>query len=137
MISTKTALDRLLKITRKKTKETVLVEECLNRILADNLEAKHNQPPFHASTMDGYALKRQNKIEGCKFKIVGQCAAGESFKGILKYNQAIRIFTGAPIPKGANWVIIKEDVSIVKNHIVVNQTVEQNNFIRKKGSDFT
>ncbi|PQM62703.1 MAG: molybdopterin molybdenumtransferase MoeA [Rhodobacteraceae bacterium] len=136
MISTEEALKKLLRLVKKKSKHRVPIEDCADRILANDLVAKHSQPPFSASSMDGYALKSKNKNPGTILRIVGECAAGKSFNGILKNNEAVKIFTGAPLPQGADCVVIKEDVTVQNNFVKINETIEFSNFIREKGIDF-
>ena len=137
MISTKTALDRMLKRTKKRNKQSIPINECYNRVLATDALAKHSQPPFDTAAMDGFAIKKRNKIAGTKLTVIGQCAAGENFNGLVKINQAVRIFTGAPLPKGADCIVIQEDVFIKADTIIINQTSETSDFIRKSGSDFS
>ena len=137
MISTSLALHKLLKLAKKKAEESICIQDCCDRVLAKSLVANHDQPPFCTSAMDGYAVKKQSKIHGAKLKIVGVSSAGENYKGTIKINEAVRIFTGAPLPEGADCVIIQEDVYLKNEHVIVNQNREKNNFIREKGSDFS
>ena len=136
MISTSLALQKLLKLAKEKDKESICIQDCSDRVLATSLVANHDQPPFCASAMDGYAIKKQSKVNGAKFKIVGQSAAGDNYKGKIKLNEAVRIFTGAPVPEGADCVIIQEDVYLKNEYLIVNQN-RKNNFVREKGSDFS
>jgi molybdopterin molybdotransferase len=85
--------------------ETVSIYEAAGRILAKDLRAKLTQPPFAASAMDGYAVRAADIafIPAC-LKVIGSSAAGHGFNG-----EAVRIFTGAPVPAGADTVVIQED----------------------------
>ena len=96
MISTNIALKHLLKLSEVKNTEVVPLEECSNRVLANNLIASHNQPPFDCSAMDGYALNIDDKIAGYVLRIIGESAAGKNYAGMVKSGEAVRIFTGAP-----------------------------------------
>lgn len=137
MISRKLALSRLLELTRVQDTEVITIEECSNRVLAHKLVALHNQPPFDCSAMDGYALNLDDKVPGRVLKVVGEAAAGQNYDGVVELGEAVRIFTGAPIPLGANCVVIQEDVCAKKkNNIVLNKTLEKKHFVREKGLDF-
>ncbi len=78
------------------------------RVLAADMIARLSQPPFAAAAMDGYAI-RWADLPG-PWRIVGEAAAGRGWTGIIAPGQAARIFTGAPIPAGADTIIIQEDV---------------------------
>ena len=136
MISTQRALKELLTKVKKKNKEKISIEDCQDRVLADNLEAKHSQPPFSTSAMDGYAINKRDKISGAKLKVIGEAAAGKNFNGKIRAAEAVRIFTGAPLPAGANTIVIQEDVKLKESKIIINQNFDETTFIRKKGSDF-
>lgn len=136
MISTSAALTHLLKLTTIQKKEVIPIEECYNRVLANNLVAQHSQPPFSCSAMDGYALNLKNKVAGSVLRVVGESAAGQGYENIVKLEEAVRIFTGAPLPQGTNCVVIQEDVYLENRHITINNTLEESHFVRKMGSDF-
>ena len=137
MISVSSALKNLLKLTKRQRSESVLIEHCYDRILAKDLVASYNQPPFRSSAMDGYAINLNDKIVGRILKVVGESAAGQSFDLIVRSEEAVRIFTGAPLPDGTNCIVIQEDVSVKNNHIILKDGMEQSHFVREKGSDFS
>jgi molybdopterin molybdotransferase len=136
MISFEHALSKLLLLANKIDVEEVNLEEAYSRILANDAISSRDQPPFDASSMDGYALKKIDKLPNKKLSVVGKVAAGNSFKGTIEKGEAVRIFTGAPIPSGANSILIQEDAEELDSFIRIRQKVEKNDFIRKKGCDY-
>ena len=136
MISFEHALSKLLFLANKIDVEEVNLEEAYSRILANDAISSRDQPPFDASSMDGYALKKIDKFPNKKLSVVGKVAAGNSFKGTIEKGEAVRIFTGAPIPSGANSILIQEDAEELDSFIRIRQKVEKNDFIRKKGCDY-
>ena len=107
MISFEQALSKLLSLAKQLESEMVSIEDASCRILASDAIATRNQPPFDASAMDGYALQKSDKLPNKKLSIIGRVAAGGSFDGYVNKNQAVRIFTGAPLPAGADTVLIQ------------------------------
>ena len=136
MISFEHALSKLLFLANKIDVEEVNLEEAYSRVLAYDAISSRDQPPFNASSMDGYALKKIDKLSNKKLLVVGKVAAGNSFEGTIKKGEAVRIFTGAPMPDGANSVLIQEDVEELNNFITIREKIEKNDFIRKKGCDY-
>jgi molybdopterin molybdotransferase len=76
----------------------VTLDEAAGRVLAADLAALRDQPPFNASAMDGYAVRAQEAQAGARLRNVGTSRAGKRFDGVLGAGEAVRIFTGAPIP---------------------------------------
>ena len=103
-------------------------------MLAEDAIAQRDQPPFAASAMDGYAVKGP-VYGGEVYTVIGEAAAGTAFSGKVGPNQAIRIFTGAPVPEGADTVVIQEDITRDDNHIKVTGNHNGDN-IRPAGGDF-
>tara|TARA_B100001057_G_scaffold222061_1_gene222493 strand:+ start:579 stop:1757 length:1179 start_codon:yes stop_codon:yes gene_type:complete len=136
MISFEHALSKLLFLANKIDVEEVNLEEAYSRVLANEAISSRDQPPFDASSMDGYAVKKIDKLPNKKLLVVGKVAAGKSFKGTIKKGEAVRIFTGAPMPSGANSILIQEDAEELDNFIKIRQKVEKHDFIRKKGCDY-
>ncbi len=89
--------------------ETVSLEASLGRVLAQTITAPRPQPPFDASAMDGWAIRRADYAPGKAFAIAGESAAGKAYPHEVRTNQAVRIFTGAPVPAGADLVVIQEE----------------------------
>ena len=136
MISFEHALSKLLFLANKIDVEEVNLEEAYSRVLANEAISSRDQPPFDASSMDGYALKKIDKLPNKKLLVVGKVAAGKSFKGTITKGEAVRIFTGAPVPSGADSILIQEDAEELDNFIKIRQKVEKNDFIRRKGCDY-
>ena len=136
MISFEQALSKILYLADKIDFEEVKLEESYSRVLAHDSISFRDQPPFDASAMDGYALNKIDKLPSKKLSVIGKVAAGNSFDRTVGKGQAVRVFTGAPMPKGTNSVLIQEDAEELENFITINQIVEKKDFVRKKGCDY-
>ena len=136
MISFEQALSKLLFLAKKIDIEEVKIEEACGRVLREKTISSRDQPPFDASSMDGYALKKLDKLPGKKLLVIGKVAAGAFFEGNVVEGQVVRVFTGAPMPTGTNSVLIQEDAVEVENVITIQDKVEENDFVRKKGCDY-
>jgi molybdopterin molybdotransferase len=97
--------------------ETVPLAQAIGRVLAEDVAAVRDQPPFPASAMDGWAL-RSADAPGA-LAIVGESAAGHGYERALSPGQAVRIFTGAAVPQGADTVVIQEDAVREGDRVVV------------------
>ena len=106
-------------------------------VLAAPLEALHTQPPFDASAMDGYAV-RSADIESLPItlRIAGEAAAGHGFKGALGVGEAVRIFTGAPVPAGTDAIVIQENTRRAGNTVSIIEGRADPEHIRPRGGDF-
>ena len=97
-------------------KEMVFLQGAIGRVLAENVEAERDQPPFPRSPLDGYALRAAD-VDGASrdnpkiLQVIGKIYAGSVFRGVVGPGQAVRLMTGAPIPEGADTVIRQEDTS--------------------------
>jgi molybdopterin molybdotransferase len=111
MILVSDALAHLFALTKQLPVETVPLSQANGRTLATPVSANRDQPPFSASAMDGYAIVAEGAEPGKSYEVSGESAAGHAFKGTVAPGQAVRIFTGAPVPEGAARVIIQEDVT--------------------------
>lgn len=136
MISVAEALDRLFALAAPTGKETVPLAEAAGRVLAEPVVATRNQPPFPASAMDGYAVKGVEADPEAMFKVIGEARAGERFEGTVGAGQAVRIFTGAPVPDGADRVIIQEDVTRAGDLITLARDLDAGPYVRPAGMDF-
>jgi molybdopterin molybdotransferase len=118
--------------------ETVRLEDADRRVLAQDLHARLTQPPFHASAMDGYALRAADAYQiGSILKVIGESAAGHAFEGHVDEGEAVRIFTGAPLPNGADAVLIQEDAELLEaGKISTTFEVTEGRHIRPRGQDF-
>ena len=116
--------------------ETVPIAEATGRVLAADLAATRTQPPFNASAMDGYALRGAEATAGATFQVVGMAAAGHGFAGRVGPGEAVRIFTGAPVPVGADTVLIQEDAERDGGTIRVTEAATPGRHVRRRGLDF-
>lgn len=137
MISVSEARAALLRLISVTEIEQVPLAEANGRVLTQPVSAVRDQPPFSASAMDGYAVKRDEVELHAMFQVIGEAAAGHRFEGRLKAGQAVRIFTGAPVPDGADFVVIQEDVDRKKDLITILDQPGASDNIRPRGGDFT
>ncbi|EOR26862.1 molybdenum cofactor biosynthesis protein MoeA [Clostridium sartagoforme AAU1] len=108
----------------------------LNRVVSENIYAQINNPPFNKSAMDGYAFICNNgELINKRLKIIDKVYAGGVCNNIVSEETAIKIMTGAPIPKGANAVIKQEDVVIEEDYIILRKNINENENICIKGED--
>ncbi|WP_417418509.1 gephyrin-like molybdotransferase Glp [Hoeflea sp.] len=108
------------------------------RVLARDLLALRTQPPFDASAMDGYAVRASEAVAGARLKLQGESAAGHGFDAPLAPGSTIRIFTGAPVPEGADAILIQENAERLDDALVqVNEAPVAGRHIRPAGIDFT
>ncbi|MDD9721374.1 molybdopterin molybdotransferase MoeA [Sulfitobacter sp. PR48] len=136
MISVEEALARLLALVAPLEAEEVPLRAAAGRVLARDVTASRTQPPFAASSMDGYALRRDEVEPGAMFKVIGESAAGHRFDDAVKPGQAVRIFTGAPVPEGADFIVIQEDVTRRGDLITLGHDIGEKDNIRPAGGDF-
>ncbi|RWX76113.1 molybdopterin molybdenumtransferase MoeA [Neorhizobium lilium] len=118
--------------------ETVVLGQADGRVLAVDVVARLTQPPFNASAMDGYALKAADASHlGSELRVVGSSAAGHAFHGVVGDGETVRIFTGAPLPDGADSVLIQEDAEVLDgDRIRTKFEVVKGRHVRPKGQDF-
>jgi molybdopterin molybdotransferase len=117
--------------------EKVSLDEALGRVLARPVKAISQQPPFDCSAMDGYAVITADVAETpATLKLIGTSAAGHAFSGRVKPGETVRIFTGAPMPKGSDAVVIQENVEATGKLITVCQGVKPAQNVRFAGLDF-
>lgn len=135
MISVEDALARCLALTALTDTETLPLRRGNSRVMATAATAQLTQPPFDASAMDGYALGRAAAV-GESFTVIGESGAGHAFHGAIAPHQAIRIFTGAPLPAGAVSITIQEDISRDGDQIILKTTAKMADNIRPRGQDF-
>ena len=120
--------------------ERVRIEQALGRVLAADVVADSDLPPFDRAQMDGYAVRAEDvKETPARLRIVGESAAGRGWHHQLEEGQAVRIMTGAPVPMGADSVQQVELTTELKDGTVVEllETVETGKSIVKRGSEIT
>jgi molybdopterin molybdotransferase len=108
--------------------------QAFGRTLAENLAALRTQPPKALSAMDGYALRAAEA--GGRLKVIGESSAGRAFSGPCDPGEAVRIFTGAPVPEGADTVLVQEDARRDGDCVTATAPVEPGRNIRGEGIDF-
>ncbi|MCB8838559.1 gephyrin-like molybdotransferase Glp [Aurantimonas sp. VKM B-3413] len=109
------------------------------RILAEDVRATRTQPGFDASAMDGYAVRAADTAAPFQpLRVIGESAAGRAFGGSIGPGETVRIFTGAPVPEGADAILIQEDAERLSDDTVrPTETVRQGQHIRPAGVDFS
>lgn len=116
--------------------EMVPIADAYGRVLARPLAAKLTQPPFDCSAMDGYAVRGADVATlPATLELAGEAAAGARFTGELRPGQTVRIFTGAPVPAGADVIVIQEYAEQRDGRVVV-KSVDPGRHIRPRGQDF-
>lgn len=136
MISVEEALARVFALTDLMDSEEIALEHGAGRVLRAPVMAQRDQPPFAASSMDGYAVQDPVQI-GQSFDVIGEAGAGHGFAGHVGAGQAVRIFTGAPVPNGATRVVIQENVTRSGDQITVTDGPNTAPHIRPMGADFS
>lgn len=132
------ALSRILASVRAPVEpESVPLARAAGRVLAAPVSSTRTQPPFPASAMDGYAVRAADAgTVGASLRLTGTSAAGHGFAGTLQPGEAVRIFTGAPVPEGADAILIQEDADAEGETVRVREAVQPGRFIRREGLDF-
>ncbi|MEM0900888.1 MAG: gephyrin-like molybdotransferase Glp [Pseudomonadota bacterium] len=130
------ALKILLADVQPVSRETVPLKDALHRVLCDDVFAKHTQPPFAASAMDGYALRFAD-LDAGDFRVIGEAAAGHPFSKSLLSGEAVRIFTGAVVPGGADTVVIQENTEVDGASLRITAKPAFGANIRPAGGDFS
>ncbi|MEM8629779.1 MAG: gephyrin-like molybdotransferase Glp [Pseudomonadota bacterium] len=136
MISVAEALDHLFALARPLGTEDVDLRHATGRVLAADAVALRTQPPFASSAMDGYAVRADAAVPGACFDVIGEAAAGHQFTGSVAPGQAVRIFTGAPLPAGTDRVVIQEDATRRDDRITLGESLDGQTYVRPAGSDF-
>ncbi len=117
--------------------ERIPVGDAGGRVLASELTARRTHPPFDGSAMDGYAVRLEDVSRvPASLTVVGESAAGGSFDQVVGQREAVRIFTGAPLPSGADTIVIQEDTIRDGDTVLVNEAPKPHQHIRRAGIDF-
>lgn len=107
----------------------------LGRVLAEPVRATRTIPPWANSSMDGYAIRAADSGAGRVLAVVGRVAAGMMPSRVLEAGEAMRIFTGAPLPSGADAVVPQEDVEASDGHVTLRGVVAPAAYVRPEGED--
>ncbi|WP_417515157.1 gephyrin-like molybdotransferase Glp [Minwuia sp.] len=138
MIPVSEARDRILAALHEMPPEWVGLENARDRVLADDAKAARTQPPADLSAMDGYAVRAEDTASGsAPLRMIGESAAGHGFDGAMGAGETVRIFTGAPLPEGADAILIQEDAEATGDRIVPKDPVASGIYVRKAGLDFS
>jgi molybdopterin molybdotransferase len=116
--------------------ENLALTRALGRRLAASVIAQVNQPPADVSAMDGYAVRFADMAMNAELKVIGESRAGAPYAGGIADHQAVRIFTGAIIPKGCDHILIQEDCTREGDNIEVMHEQKRPENIRRAGLDF-
>lgn len=140
MISVEEALRIILEESKALECEEKDILSCLNKVLAEDIYSRDNLPPFDKSAMDGYAIKSEDTDAyedgvSIKLEIVDLIKAGESSDKELKNVQAMKIMTGAPVPKGANAVIQIEKVEVREDTLYISEKAKNGCNVIKLGEE--
>ena len=135
MLSVEQALEAILARVPVLTTERVDVLGALGRVLAEPVRAARTIPPWANSSMDGYAVRAADTGEGRTLAVVGRIAAGTMPAHGVGPGEAMRIFTGAPLPAGADAVVPQEDVDAHDGHVRLRGAVQVAAFVRPEGED--
>lgn len=137
MLSVGEALEHVLADATTLGPEQVALAEAHGRTLAHDLAAALTNPPFDSSSMDGYAVRAGDLAQApAKLKLAGESAAGWPYAGSVRPGECVRIFTGAPMPDGADTVVIQEDVTAQGGGIGFGTATEKGANVRPRGQDF-
>ena len=137
LLAVEDALAMVLGAAQSMPLETVDLMHALGRVTAAPLGALRTQPPFAASAMDGYAVRAQDLATGSPLTVIGEASAGQGFTGAVTAQKAVRIFTGAPVPAGADTIMLQEHVTRLGDIITPTTDKDRGRHIRKAGLDFT
>ncbi len=140
MIQVQEALDKILTKIQFKGVEKVSLDQALGRVMAEDVVSRINNPPLDNSAMDGYAviagdIQSATPENPVKLEMVEEIAAGYTAKGTLKPGQTMRIMTGAPIPPGADAVLMQEDTQKDGDSILCLDRADVEENIRRAGED--
>ena len=130
------AIAAILRRVPEPVGESVPLADAAGRVLHAPLVATHEQPPFNASAMDGYAMRAADVVAGHRLKIIGASQAGSGFTGTVGAGEAVRIFTGAPVPDGADTVIMQEEADVDGDFVSFTAPARLGHSIRPRGNDF-
>jgi molybdopterin molybdotransferase len=136
MLSVADARARILAGLRPTPAEIVALAEAWGRVTAGPVMARLDQPPHDVSAMDGFALAAADGQPGARLRLVGSAPAGHPWDGALEGGDAVRLFTGSFMPRGADAVLLQEDAIAADGFVTVNDAVRAGRHIRRAGQDF-
>jgi len=142
MIAVEEARSRILSAFETLPGEVVALDQALGRVLAEDVYARLTQPPKAVSAMDGYAVRASEVASvPVRLRVVGRAPAGGSYDAPLGAGEAVRIFTGGPLPEGADAIVIQEDTATGSDDegtwVEIRESVAPGRYVRPAGLDFT
>ncbi len=137
MIPVDDARERILAHMKPTAPEIVPLSDGLGRVLAKDVAARRTQPPRAVSAMDGYAARAADVAAvPVTLACIGEAPAGGAFEGCVEPGQTVRIFTGGPLPDGADTIVIQENTTAEGDRITVTESAEVGRYVRRAGLDF-
>ncbi|MEM7124199.1 MAG: gephyrin-like molybdotransferase Glp [Pseudomonadota bacterium] len=138
MIPVDEALARILSAFHVLPGEQVAISDAHGRVLAEDTVARLTKPPTDVSAMDGYAVIGSDVEQApAKLKVVGMAPAGDAYGAEIKAGEAVRIFTGGPLPKGADTIVIQELTDASGDAVTINEPIQRGRYVRRRGLDFS
>jgi len=138
MISVEQARRRIVQSMRPIAPEQVSLKDALGRVLAEDVASRRTQPPTAVSAMDGYAVRAEDVAQlPARLKIIGYSQAGGGHDGVVGPGETVRIFTGAPVPDGADAIVIQENTEVDGDEVsVIEGSASAGRYVRPAGLDF-
>jgi molybdopterin molybdotransferase len=136
MISVEQARERILANLAPTPAEIVALADAWGRVTAAPVIARLTQPPADVSAMDGYALCAADGTPGAVLHVIGSAPAGHPFDGNVGPGQAVRLYTGSVVPRGADAILLQENATAISTEVRVNEAVTVGRHIRRAGQDF-
>jgi molybdopterin molybdotransferase len=137
MISEEEARNRILQAVSPRPERAILLSDALGCFSAREVIARIPLPTFDNSAMDGYAVVASSSRKGARLHVIGEQPAGIDRHLRISPSQAVRIFTGAPIPAGADAVVMQEDTTRESDEVLLNADVDPGEFIRQRGCELS
>ena len=136
MLTVEEALEQILSRVQVLPTERVPLLSCLGRALAEPIRSAREIPPWANSSMDGYAVRAADTGSGStRLAVVGAVTAGSMPDRAVGAGEAMRIFTGAPMPEGADAVVPQEDTDAADGHVTLRDRVSTGAYVRPRGED--
>jgi molybdopterin molybdotransferase len=137
MITVDEAVQRIVAAFSPVQEERILLEAAAERVLAQDVVARCNQPPFDVSSMDGYAVRAADVASApVRLKVIGASPAGHPFGSSVGLKEAVRIFTGGVVPEGANAIVVQEDTEQDDGTVLIKTASVEGRHIRPAAQDF-
>ncbi len=137
MIAVKDAVAKIEAALTPVSIETIAIADAFGRVLAEDLVARREQPALAVSSMDGYAVRACDVASApATLTLIGESRAGQAFGGSLSSGETVRIFTGAPLPQGADAVVMQEVVTATSTNATMEERATEGQFVRPAGLDF-